>query len=240
MSGVPMGKVLLRNVIRHTDAHNKIQEESEMWKLRDMEKQASDPKWTSSRGHMHCDRYINPAPRRGRHEEKRCLSDREERDARYWTRKLYDFESNDPDRWGHSGFKELYPEEFKTDSEGEANGDENLQQKKKKLSLDSERGKRSKKPKKKKKKKEKKKQSQSDSNNSGGDEDCGKERRKDEKSKRRKKRAQKQIREDTSDSDSSRQKRTWKKVTDKMEALPQKRKKRKNWKEGHEAMSSED
>ncbi|XP_033852287.3 uncharacterized protein NKAPD1-like isoform X3 [Acipenser ruthenus] len=39
MSRVPVGKVLLRNVIRHTDAHNKIQEESEMWKMREMEKQ---------------------------------------------------------------------------------------------------------------------------------------------------------------------------------------------------------
>lgn len=42
MSRVPLGKVLLRNVIRHTDAHNKIQEESDMWKIRELEKQMED------------------------------------------------------------------------------------------------------------------------------------------------------------------------------------------------------
>nr|XP_060643386.1 uncharacterized protein NKAPD1-like [Anolis sagrei ordinatus] len=45
MSHVPLGKVLLRNVIRHTGAHNKIQEESEMWKIREMEKQSKDIYW---------------------------------------------------------------------------------------------------------------------------------------------------------------------------------------------------
>ncbi|KAL7981614.1 hypothetical protein Chor_005702 [Crotalus horridus] len=45
MSRVPLGKVLLRNVIRHTDAHNKIQEESEMWKIREMEKQSQEIRW---------------------------------------------------------------------------------------------------------------------------------------------------------------------------------------------------
>uniref|UniRef100_A0A3Q3N5R4 NKAP domain containing 1 n=1 Tax=Labrus bergylta TaxID=56723 RepID=A0A3Q3N5R4_9LABR len=33
MAKQPLGKTLLRNVIRHTDAHNKIQEEMEMWKM---------------------------------------------------------------------------------------------------------------------------------------------------------------------------------------------------------------
>ncbi|KAF3818013.1 hypothetical protein GH733_014885 [Mirounga leonina] len=42
MSRVPLGKVLLRNVIRQTDAHNKIQEESDMWKIRELEKQMED------------------------------------------------------------------------------------------------------------------------------------------------------------------------------------------------------
>jgi len=37
-----LGKVLLRNVIRNTDAHNKIQEESDMWKIRELEKQMED------------------------------------------------------------------------------------------------------------------------------------------------------------------------------------------------------
>ncbi|KAI1893488.1 hypothetical protein AGOR_G00124240 [Albula goreensis] len=70
MSRIPMGKVLLRNVIRHTDAHNKIQEESEMWKLRDMERQAVGDQVVlhrrkstqNHRGKMHCDRFLEDTP----------------------------------------------------------------------------------------------------------------------------------------------------------------------------------
>uniref|UniRef100_A0A2K5IZ86 NKAP domain containing 1 n=1 Tax=Colobus angolensis palliatus TaxID=336983 RepID=A0A2K5IZ86_COLAP len=75
MSRIPLGKVLLRNVIRHTDAHNKIQEESDMWKIRELEKQMEDA-------------------------------------YRGTKRKMLPSSS----RWGHSGYKELYPEEFETDS----------------------------------------------------------------------------------------------------------------------------
>ncbi|KAM7399162.1 hypothetical protein PAMP_018450 [Pampus punctatissimus] len=123
MSGVvmtkqSMGKTLLRNVIRHTDAHNKIQEEMEMWKMRGWEVQASHRKHLPAtdcvRGHMHCDRVPNES-RESRSRER--VSDHDDRETHYWTRKLYEFEANDPDRWGHSGFKELYPEEFKSDSE---------------------------------------------------------------------------------------------------------------------------
>ncbi|XP_077467117.1 uncharacterized protein NKAPD1 isoform X1 [Stigmatopora argus] len=136
MSRQTIGKTLLRNVIRHTDAHNKIQEETEMWKLRGWEVQKSNHSHVSatgtirykrsfimkcqvaittyslflrdSRGQMHCDRLSY---------EPRMSSEHDDREARYWTRKLYEFEDNDPDRWGHSGFKELYPEEFESDSE---------------------------------------------------------------------------------------------------------------------------
>ncbi|KAJ8777142.1 hypothetical protein J1605_014525 [Eschrichtius robustus] len=34
--------------------------------------------------------------------------------AKSWNKKLHDYEANMPDRWGHSGYKELYPEEFET------------------------------------------------------------------------------------------------------------------------------
>ncbi|XP_077467119.1 uncharacterized protein NKAPD1 isoform X2 [Stigmatopora argus] len=112
MSRQTIGKTLLRNVIRHTDAHNKIQEETEMWKLRGWEVQKSNHSHVSAtgtiRGQMHCDRLSY---------EPRMSSEHDDREARYWTRKLYEFEDNDPDRWGHSGFKELYPEEFESDSE---------------------------------------------------------------------------------------------------------------------------
>nr|XP_061796899.1 uncharacterized protein NKAPD1-like [Nerophis lumbriciformis] len=111
MSKQTVGKTLLRNVIRHTDAHNKIQEESEMWKLRGWEVQMSNHSHVSAtrtiRGQMHCDRLPY---------ESRVSSEHDDREARYWTKKLYEFEDNDPDRWGHSGFKELYPEEFESES----------------------------------------------------------------------------------------------------------------------------
>lgn len=119
MSKQPLGKTLLRNVIRHTDAHNKIQEEMEMWKMRGWEVQASHHKHLPAtecvRGRMHCDRVPDESRDQSRSRER--VSDHDDREARYWTRKLYEFEANDPDRWGHSGFKELYPEEFISDSE---------------------------------------------------------------------------------------------------------------------------
>ncbi|KAG7243155.1 hypothetical protein INR49_016530, partial [Caranx melampygus] len=119
MSKQPLGKTLLRNVIRHTDAHNKIQEEMEMWKMRGWEMQMSHnkhfPDAECVRGRMHCDRVPDEARDLGRGRER--VSEHDDREARYWTRKLYEFEDKDPDRWGHSGFKELYPEEFESDSE---------------------------------------------------------------------------------------------------------------------------
>ncbi|KAM6987715.1 LOW QUALITY PROTEIN: uncharacterized protein NKAPD1 [Tautogolabrus adspersus] len=122
MSKQPIGKTLLRNVIRHTDAHNKIQEEMEMWKMRGWETQMSHHKHLSDaesvRGRLHCGRQSDQRRDVGGSGER--ASEHDDRDARYWTRKLYEFEAKDPERWGHSGFKELYPEEF--DSDCERNG----------------------------------------------------------------------------------------------------------------------
>lgn len=117
MSRQPLGKTLLRNVIRHTDAHNKIQEEMEMWKMRDWEIQTTQHKHLSAaasmRGHMHCDRGSDPSRTIGRSR----VSEHDDREARYWSKQLYEFEAKDPERWGHSGFKELYPEEFISSSD---------------------------------------------------------------------------------------------------------------------------
>ncbi|XP_062376929.1 NKAP domain containing 1 isoform X2 [Sardina pilchardus] len=224
MAGASLGKKLLRNVIRHTDIHNKIQEESEMWKLRGREKHVPPSDHSSrkppstARGYMHCDRDeddSSPSRDRGgvrdrlseRHERGRPLSDRDEREARYWTRKLYEFEANDPDRWGHSGFKELYPEEFKSDGGESSGGDDNVRHKKKKCKSSREADHRkhsSKSSKKKKRKKEKKKQrraetSDSDSGDSDGEARRKRRRREEEKRKVRRK----ERREDESSSEES-------------------------------------
>ncbi|XP_062376930.1 NKAP domain containing 1 isoform X3 [Sardina pilchardus] len=196
-----------------------------MWKLRGREKHVPPSDHSSrkppstARGYMHCDRDeddSSPSRDRGgvrdrlseRHERGRPLSDRDEREARYWTRKLYEFEANDPDRWGHSGFKELYPEEFKSDGRGESSGgDDNVRHKKKKCKSSREADHRkhsSKSSKKKKRKKEKKKQrraetSDSDSGDSDGEARRKRRRREEEKRKVRRK----ERREDESSSEES-------------------------------------
>ncbi|XP_053449676.1 uncharacterized protein NKAPD1 isoform X2 [Nycticebus coucang] len=126
MSRVPLGKVLLRNVIRHTDAHNKIQEESDMWKIRELEKQMEDAyrgtkrkMLPSSSSRMRSDGFDEESQRdywRPKNDISGTLED-DFLKAKSWNKKLYDYEANMPDRWGHSGYKELYPEEFETDSD---------------------------------------------------------------------------------------------------------------------------
>lgn len=104
--------------------HSQIQEEMEMWKMRDLEIQTSQSdsefvrweqwlhlkhsmtklsfswfysQWLYFRGRMHCNR-VSDLPRdwsRSRDQ----VSEHDDREARYWTRKLYDFEAKDPDRY---------------------------------------------------------------------------------------------------------------------------------------------
>lgn len=250
MSKVSMGKVLLRNVIRHTDAHNKIQEESEMWKLRDLERHASSAHLPKQRGRMHCDRYLDDSEgsMRERLGDKRDeMSERDEREARYWTRKLYEFEANDPDRWGHSGFKELYPEEFYPDG-GKDRSSSKHKKKKHKNKLDADIEKSSKKlSKKKKKKKEKKRRKTAASGSetcSDAEDTVRRKQRKRGKSKRRKKEHKNKDRtedSDTDDSHSDTRTRTHRKrdCPEKDTLTEPLRKKRKNWKVANEERSEE-
>ncbi|KFP36222.1 Uncharacterized protein C11orf57 [Chlamydotis macqueenii] len=145
MSRVPVGKVLLRNVIRHTGAHNKIQEETEMWKIREWEKQAEETYWkrqsrmlsdTSSR--MRSDGFDEEGYRADWKTRNSQFLDPFEDDllrARSWNKKLYECEASMPDRWGHSGYKELYPEEFDTDSDQQEGDEQNAINGKKKSHL---------------------------------------------------------------------------------------------------------
>ncbi|XP_056119481.1 NKAP domain containing 1 isoform X1 [Rhinichthys klamathensis goyatoka] len=249
MSKVSMGKVLLRNVIRHTDAHNKIQEESEMWKLRDLERQATSTHFPKHRGRMHCDRNLDDSEGSMRDrlgDRKDVMSERDERKAQYWTRKLYEFEANDPDRWGHSGFKELYPEEFHSDGK-KACSDGKHRRKKHKNKLHDDIEKSSKKSSKKKKKKKEKKSSRRTV--ASGSEICSdaedtarRKQRKGGKSKRRKK-EHKDRTEDSSTEDSRSDIRTRtsrKRDCPEIDTLAEpQRKKRKNWKVANEERSEE-
>ncbi|KAM9113988.1 uncharacterized protein NKAPD1 isoform 1-T2 [Pangshura tecta] len=137
MSRIPLGKVLLRNVIRHTDAHNKIQEESEMWKIRELEKQTQETyRWkqgrmspTTSSSRMRSDGFDEKSQSADwKAKNFMHVPDMTEDDllrARTWNKKLYECEANMPDRWGHSGYKELYPEEFDTDSDQQEKDEQN-------------------------------------------------------------------------------------------------------------------
>ncbi|KAI7800686.1 NKAP domain containing 1 [Triplophysa rosa] len=245
MSRVPLGKVLLRNVIRHTDAHNKIQEETEMWKQRDLEQQASSTHLPKHSGQMHCDRCLDSeGSMRDRLGDR--LSERDEKEAKYWTRKLYEFESNDPDRWGHSGFKELYPEEFQSDGEKDCS-DSKHRRKKHKIALKPDIKKNSKKSSKKKKKKKRRRRTVGSGSESCSDaEDSGRreQRKKDGKNKHRKKKHKSKERtEDSSTEDSHSEKRL--KTRRKRDCLetdtltePQ-TKKRKNWRVAKDERSEE-
>jgi len=126
-------KILLANIIRHSDTHNRIIEEEECWKQRTLQRvnevkgfhNSSDNigidimhkkcKWLpesrkvagNSRAHMDCKDDIQRHSYEGREEPK----------STFWMRQLDNFESRDSDRWGHSGYKELYPQDFLSDSE---------------------------------------------------------------------------------------------------------------------------
>ncbi|XP_027703097.1 uncharacterized protein NKAPD1 isoform X1 [Vombatus ursinus] len=163
MSRIPLGKVLLRNVIRHTDAHNKIQEETDMWKIRELEKQMEDAYRGTQRrivprssSRMRSDGFDEESHRvywRTKQEIPGTFEDDLLR-TRSWNRKLYNYEASMPDRWGHSGYKELYPEEFDTDSDQqEAINGRNTPPQEKSSPPESHKRKRSKKSHKKKQKK---------------------------------------------------------------------------------------
>nr|XP_033774471.1 uncharacterized protein NKAPD1 isoform X1 [Geotrypetes seraphini]XP_033774472.1 uncharacterized protein NKAPD1 isoform X1 [Geotrypetes seraphini]XP_033774473.1 uncharacterized protein NKAPD1 isoform X1 [Geotrypetes seraphini] len=239
MSRVPLGKVLLRNVIRHTDAHNKIQEESEMWKIRELEKQteetystkrrAASPdvaRWDHSgyrelypeefntgKSRMRSDGFDDEGG--GHREDSRVKTvgqtvvtlEKDLRKTQYWNKRIYECEASIPDRWGHSGYKELYPEEFETDSDGEKrdekcalNGKEKSmpvkrttqESRKRKRPKKSHKKKQRKRSHKKLKKKRKEEQSESSSDGESLAESAGKARKMRQKRRKTRKKASKQ------------------------------------------------
>ncbi|XP_052804763.1 uncharacterized protein NKAPD1-like isoform X2 [Mya arenaria] len=100
-------KTLLKNVIRHTDSHNKIIEENEMWRQWKTEQQGPEENNPSFlKGQCSDMRYEFPKRR-----NKRAYMD-EEPQSTFWMKELYKTEEADENRWGHNGYKELYPEQF--------------------------------------------------------------------------------------------------------------------------------
>lgn len=144
-----------------------------MWKIRELEKQMEDAyrgtkrkMLPSSSSRMRSDGFDEESQRdswRPRNEISGALED-DFLKAKSWNKKLYDYEANMPDRWGHSGYKELYPEEFETDSDQQdiINGKKRSPQIKPSTTHESHKHKKSKKShKKKQKKKSRKKQKKS-------------------------------------------------------------------------------
>lgn len=128
-------KRLLQNVIRHTNAHNRVVEETEMWQqhVRQRELGGLDPSHPS---YLHDDRFNDdrdgrmarssdswPVPFK-REGSRHAHMDDEGQDrggsagvrrSTFWMRQLEKLESAHPDRWDHSGYKELYPDYFDSD-----------------------------------------------------------------------------------------------------------------------------
>jgi len=132
-------KSLLRNHIRHVDTHNRLKEEEEMWKEHERLKgkvirgHSASPGRSSSRqrrsdsvsrdrGDLAVEKSFLFDDRQevggGRFGSKRAHMDEGEDSgdrSTYWMRQLDKAEEGDPDRWGHSGFKELYPQDYASD-----------------------------------------------------------------------------------------------------------------------------
>ncbi|KAJ6223825.1 hypothetical protein RDWZM_002370 [Blomia tropicalis] len=154
------GKKLLQSTIQSTNSQNKILEQKLMWDLYES-KRTGDIK--QKRDNENDQRRKLNDRKRKRTNDSISISDCSDEPSlnevgdKYWLKKLIKEESKQPDRWDHTGFKELYPEEFPTDhdSSDSSSSDEVVRKPKKKCKKKSK----SKKHKKEKKKKSKKKSS---------------------------------------------------------------------------------
>lgn len=129
-----VNKHLLRNTIRSTDFHNRLKEEDDMWRRRES-------------AHNECEVDHN-VRKRGRMDDKCFAPTKRHRTSlpniptdNVYGRKLMELEEKDSTRWGHSGYKELYPDEFRdkeertivsTTSSSESSNEERSSKRKKK------------------------------------------------------------------------------------------------------------
>ncbi|XP_050415462.1 uncharacterized protein NKAPD1 [Patella vulgata] len=108
-------KRLLKNYILHTDTHNRIVEETDMWR------QHAKMKETDKKEYMYKPKTGESFLEDKRDDMNDCRYNMKSRSAHmdeskdtstYWVRQLQKTEEADSDRWGHSGYKELYPKDF--------------------------------------------------------------------------------------------------------------------------------
>ncbi|CAN7944132.1 unnamed protein product [Ixodes pacificus] len=108
-------KDLLRNTISSVDHHNRVLEEQEMWRQWELE-QGLTMMVSDEAIKAHC-APEEPSPSSGRKRPRSHSSSGDSSQGAkrsfHWTRQLAMAKEADPDRWGHSGYKELYPEEFR-------------------------------------------------------------------------------------------------------------------------------
>ncbi|XP_012558838.2 ankyrin repeat domain-containing protein 12 [Hydra vulgaris] len=117
-SRINVDKTMLRNYLKHTTVHNRIQEEEEMWEQYSTQKKrkissltsASAKKANSASGSMYADKEEY-------HGKKAKSSNiKQVNNFGKYTKKLLKAKEQDPNRWDNSGFKELYAHELKKSS----------------------------------------------------------------------------------------------------------------------------
>eukprot|EP00047_Mylnosiga_fluctuans_P013869 m.33905 g.33905 ORF g.33905 m.33905 type:complete len:211 (-) comp5152_c0_seq1:1322-1954(-) len=152
---------LLSNIVRHVDAHNKVCEEQEMWRQHELTKRLDreHSKRVRSSDHKRSKTTESTERERSRGRDSPAVAKGKAEDSgksNYWTQKLVEMEERCGDRWGHAGYKELHPEEFKTDREPDyellfSSGPSESDEEDSEAKTDRKRPKKSKKEKKKKK-----------------------------------------------------------------------------------------
>ncbi|XP_023216767.1 uncharacterized protein NKAPD1-like [Centruroides sculpturatus] len=136
------GKKLLRNTIRTIDHHNRVLEEQDMWRQWELQQgltmMVSDDAVHSRSKYLKMDLENHSQRYKPEYRESVDL-DLQNQDVKslkkmrnYWLNKLVEAEEQDPDRWGHSGYKELYPEEFNKPSSSKSDIDKCCKRKKSK------------------------------------------------------------------------------------------------------------